>query len=682
MEQIGLFDNVKERLDFLKSEINRHNALYYNQEQPSISDAEYDKLFRELKEIESKHPYLISQDSPTQRIGAKPTEKFSQVKHKHRLYSLDNSNSEEELLDWYNRLTKDFPSQSLEFTCELKIDGLAIALTYENGLFVRGATRGNGEVGEDITQNLRTIKSIPLSLTSKSTKIPELLEVRGEVFMPTSSFERLNEERRLNNEQEFANPRNAGSGSVRQLDSNVTAQRDLDIFVYMGIIEDKSIKQPQTHSETLAMLKDYGFKINSTTHVCKKIEEVIEFCKLWEEKRFELGYATDGVVIKINDIAIQQELGFTARSPRWATAFKFPPEEVLTVLENIELNTGRTGTVTPVAILTPVQLAGTTVARASLHNFDEIERLDVRIGDTVFVKKAAEIIPKVIKVDLKSRKPTSKKYISPDKCPSCSAALEKREGEVALYCPNELFCPAQLKGRLEYWVSREAMDIDGLGGALISLFVDKGLISSPADIYKLTMEKISTLEGLGEKSALNLLASIENSKSRPLSRFLNALGIRFVGKETAEILASTYNSIDELKNTDIETLSKINGIGSKIAESIISFFNREEVLLLLEELKSCGLDPKAEEKNFLSDIFDKKTIVITGTLPSLSRNEASDIIKLHGGKTSNSVSKNTSYLLAGENAGSKYDKAKSLNVTILTEEDFFNLVNSGEVNEK
>lgn len=673
MNGLSLFDAPKKRIEELKEQIRKHNHLYYVKDTPEVSDAEYDRLFNELKELEKNYPNLITTDSPTQRVGSPISEKFEQVQHRFRLYSLDNSNTDEELMEWYERTSKHFSGEELQFVCELKIDGLAIALTYENGIFTRGATRGDGISGEDITVNLKTIKSIPLRLFSPNDTYPELLEVRGEVFMPKSSFEKLNEERRQKGEQEFANPRNAGSGSVRQLDSNVTASRDLDIFVYGGVIIGSQM--PKTHWDTLKKLEEYGFKINKTSKLCKNIQEVINFIKNWEEKRTELGYATDGVVIKVNDIPKQEELGYTSRSPRWATAYKFPPEEVVTTLLDIEINVGRTGTITPVAILEPVKLAGTTVARASLHNADEIARLDVRIGDKVVIKKAAEIIPKVIKVDLSQRQPDSTPYEFPKYCPSCGSPLERKEGEVSFYCPNALKCKAQLKGKLEYWVSREAMDIEGIGESLISNFVDVGLIKDPSDLYKLTREDILSLERMADKSASNIINAIQDSKTKPLNRFINALGIRYVGKETADILSQNFELTEDIRKASYDELANIDGIGDKIAQSIISYFEKPENIEVIEKLKEYGVNPKSTKKAVGKNapLFGK-TFVLTGALQSLGRIEAGDIIKELGGKVSSSVSKKTSYVVVGTDPGSKYDKAQNLGVTILNEQEFLGLI--------
>lgn len=656
---------ILERIDYLKNEINKSNYEYYVNENPYLTDFEYDKLFTELKELEEKYPMFKTSDSPTQRVGS-VSEKFFPHKHKYRLYSLDNSYNSEDLEKWYERVCKEY-GRELELVCELKIDGLAIALTYENGVFVRGVTRGDGITGEDITQNLKTIKAIPLKLFE-----PKNLEVRGEIYMPKSSFEKLNQEALQNGDKVFANPRNAASGSLRQLDSTITAKRDLSMFTYTAIFEDDADKSFKTHYDSIHELKELGFKVNPNIRLVKNIKEVIDYLHEWDSKRFDLDYATDGVVIKVNDIAIQKDLGFTARAPKWATAFKFPPEEVKTRLLDIELNTGKTGVVTPVAVLEPVQLAGSTVSRASLHNFDEIKRLDVRIGDEVLIMKAAEIIPKVIKVVESSNHAILPEYIPPTRCPACGSELVEKDGQVGLYCSNP-DCESLMCAKIEYWASKEAMDIDKVGPSVISQLYDKKMISNPVDLYKLLPQDLMMLDLIQEKSASNIYMSIQESKTRPLNRLVTALGIRHVGKETADILTNEYPSLDELKNATLDQLSQIEGIGDIIAKSIYDYFHDENNLKLLEELKNLGINPisKAKPK---SDKLAGKIFVLTGTLEHMTRDEASDLIKSHGGKTSSSVSKKTDYVLAGANAGSKLDKAQNLGVIILTEDDFLEMI--------
>lgn len=652
------------RIQFLKEEINKHNYNYYVNDNPTISDYEYDKLFAELKQIETEHPELITPDSPTQRVGS-VSEKFLPFTHTHRLYSLDNTYNYEDLKLWYEKIQKEYGSE-IELVCELKIDGLAIALTYENGIFTRGVTRGDGITGEEITQNLKTIKAIPLKLKDNVS-----LDVRGEIYMPKSSFEKLNAENLEKGEKLFANPRNAAAGSLRQLDSTITAKRDLSMFTYT-LVADGLNNPPKTHYESIMYMKEQGFKVNPNIRLCKNAEEAIAYCKEWENKRFDLDYATDGVVIKVNKTAIQEDLGFTSRAPKWATAFKFPPEEISTVVESIELGVGKTGAITPVANFKPVQLAGSTVSRATLHNFDEIKRLDLRIGDTVLIKKAAEIIPKVIKVVDTPNHNERPIYTPPTVCPACGQKLETIEGEVNLYCVNPL-CSGQLKAKIEFWASKDAMDIDSLGPSIIEQLFEKNMVKTPADLYKLTVEDFMKLDLIKEKSATNLYNAIQESKTRPLKRFITALNIKNIGKETSDILARAFGTLENLKHAEFDKLKELNGIGEITAGEILKFFESPKTQQLLDELEKSGVNPEPAQMA-KSDTLKGKTFVLTGTLKNMTRNEASDIIKLHGGQTSSSVSKNTSYVLAGESAGSKLDKAQSLGITILTEEDFLEMI--------
>ncbi len=648
----------------LRDEINKYSYNYYVLDNPLISDFEYDTLFKKLQKIEEEHPELITPDSPTQRVGG-VSSSFEEYRHKYRLYSLDNTYNADELRKWYERVQKECPGK-VELVCELKIDGLAIALTYKDGLFVTGVTRGDGIVGENITQNLKTVKAVPLRLFENVD-----VEVRGEIYMPKSSFEKLNEESLKNGEKLFANPRNAAAGSLRQLDSTITAKRDLSMFTYTAIIE-RSDYIPKTHWDSLQYIKKLGFKTNPNIRLVDDIEGAIAFCEEWKTKRFDLDYATDGVVIKVNRLDFQNEMGFTSRAPKWATAFKFPPEEITTKLLDIEIGVGKTGAVTPVAVLEPVNLAGSVVSRASLHNFDEIERLDIRIGDRVLIKKAAEIIPKVIKVVDSKEHNKLPVYIPPKKCPECNSELEVRDGEVNLYCANEK-CPSVIKAKLEYFVSKEAMDIDFIGPSVIAQLFKLGLVKSPADFYKLTMDDFMKLDLVKEKSASNMYNSIQESKSRPLSRFVTALSIRHVGKETAELIVNDFPSLDALKEASLEDLSKIDGVGDKIAQSVYDYFHNPENLNLINEFISLGFklnDTNTEKTTELAG----KTFVLTGTLQTMTRDEASDKIKLRGGKTSSSVSKNTSYVVAGINPGSKLDKAEKLGVIILNEDEFLALI--------
>ncbi len=655
---------VLERINFLKDEINKANYKYYVEDNPSISDFEYDKMFAELKELESENPLLITPDSPTQRVGS-VSEKFFPHKHKYRLYSLDNTYEYEDLKEWYKKIVKEYGPQDL--VCELKIDGLAMALTYENGIFVRGVTRGDGITGEDITNNLKTVKAIPLKLFE-----PVSVEVRGEVYMPKESFEKLNKENMQNGEKLFANPRNAAAGSIRQLDSSVTAKRDLSMFCYTAIFTGDLKDAPKNHYDSLMYLKKLGFKVNPNIRLCKNADEAVKYCQEWDEKRFGLDYATDGVVIKVNDFLVQQEMGFTSRAPKWATAFKFPPEEISTKLIAIEESVGKTGAITPIAILEPVQLGGSTVSRASLHNFDEVGRLDVRIGDRVYIKKAAEIIPKVVKVIEDEQHYNLPEYVPPKICPSCGSELHIHDEEVNLYCDNP-DCPAKRCAKIEYWVSKDAMDIDKIGPSIIEQLYKKNFVKTPVDLYKLNMQDFMQLDLVKEKSAFNMYNAIQQSKNKSLSRLLAAFTIRNVGKETAGVLANEFETLDNIMNASIDDLSKVEGVGEIIAKDIYDFFRKPENIQMINELKSLGVEPAPLVLN-ISDEFKGKTFVLTGTLQNMTRDEASEKIKEKGGKTSTSVSKNTSFVIAGENAGSKLDKAQKLGVIILTENDFLNML--------
>ena len=650
-----------DRINFLKDEINKHNYLYYVEENPVISDFEYDKLFKELQELEEAHPLLKTPDSPTQRLGS-VGEKFAQHKHKYRLYSLDNTYNYEELEKWYEKLEAEY-GKDVELVCELKIDGLAVALTYEDGIFVSGVTRGDGEVGEDITNNLKTIKSIPLKLFENLN-----VDTRGEIYMPKSSFEKLNEENLKAGEKVFANPRNAASGSVRQLDSSITAKRDLSIFVYAGIFDNL----PSTHYETIMYLKKLGFRTNPNTKLCKNVQEAIAYCKDWEEKRFSLDYATDGVVIKVNNLAWQEDLGFTSRAPKWATAFKFPAEEATTSVKEIELGIGKTGAVTPVAILEPVLLAGSTVSRASLHNFDEIKRLDLRIGDNVLIKKAAEIIPKVIKVIDDEAHSKREAYTPPEKCPGCDARLVERTGEVNLYCENPK-CPEQVRAKIEFWASKDAMDIDHVGPSVIRQLYERQMIAMPVDLYRLTEEDLMQLDLVKEKSAANIYNAIQKSKSNPLNRLLTAFSIKNVGKETAQILADEFGTLEKLQDASVPDFEEINGIGGLVAQSIYEFFHNKENLRMFKDLRELGINP-APYQTAVSDKLKGKTFVLTGTLQNMSRDEASEKIRAMGAKPLSAVSSNTSYLVVGKNPGSKLVKAEKLGVIILNEDEFQELI--------
>lgn len=648
--------------------VNKYAKEYYEQDAPTVSDIEYDRLFKELLALEAQYPLFKRADSPTLRVGGATEKRFSQHKHKTKLYSLDNTYSYDDLKTWYERLQKNFAlDKEPELVCELKIDGLAISLNYENSHFSLGATRGDGVVGENITNNLKTIKAIPNSIPSNV----QSLEVRGEVYMPNDVFESLNEEQKKNNAKVFANPRNAAAGSLRQLDPEITRSRNLSMFAYYGRIDSDEIKIT-SHSQMLEFLKSQGFNINPNYKVCKNVEDAIEYCKYWDLQRKSLGYATDGVVIKVNDFYLQAEMGFTARAPRWATAYKFPPEEISTIVEDIVINVGRSGAVTPVAILQPVYVSGSTVQRATLHNFDEIKRLNINIGDRVLIKKAAEIIPKVICVTEHNSDKVSP-FTAPEFCPSCNTRLVPVEGEVNLYCPNTYGCPEQIKARIEYWVSKDCMDIDGIGGNIVSQLVDKGLVATPADLYKLGIDDFLKLDLIAEKSAQTLYSVIQKSKNVSLSRFINSLGIRHVGKEMSELLAKRFLTFDNLKNAAYEDILSIDGIGSKIADSVLDFFSSSYNNNILDELKNLGVIPEVVDNSNMSQLLQGLTFVITGTLTN-TRDYYSDLIKNNGGKVSGSVSKKTSYVLAGDNPGSKFDKAVALGVKIINENDLNQMI--------
>lgn len=676
--------SARERAKELRKVLRRHGYLYYVLDRPEITDAEYDRLYQELVELEERYPQLITRTSPTQRVGAKPLQGFTTVKHPVRLYSLGNLFNEEAVLDWENRVKRflDCPDLELEYVCELKIDGLAVTLIYENGVFLRGATRGDGETGEDITEGLRTIRSIPLEVpVAGAMAVPKLLEVRGEVFMPKEAFLRLNEAQHLKGENEFANPRNAAAGSLRQLNPEITAERKLDAYFYgLNVLEDGG-EQLHTHWEGLQYLKNLGFKVNPGVQICKNVDEIIAFIRRWEHERHTLPSATDGIVIKVNDFKLQRDLGYTAKAPRWAAAYKYSPEVVEATVVDIEFSVGRTGVVTPVAIMEPVVVAGSTVQRATLHNFDELRKKDVRPGDVVKLHKAAEIIPEIIQVVKEKRGVLEPpQVIPPTHCPVCETPLVQNENEVACRCPNKAGCPAQVLRRLQHWVSKGALDIDGVGPALLEQLISKGLVDSPADLYRLSIEDFLTLERTGQKSAENAWQAIQKSKEQPLFRLINALGIRHVGQETAILLANHYGSLEKLAETTLEELTELNGIGEKVAESIFVFFGDPGSQQLIAELKELGLtlDSGKNETPAGAQPFQDQSFVITGTLPTLGREEASALIRRYGGKVSGSVSKKTDYVLVGENPGSKFAKAQQLGVKILDEQKLLAMIREAE----
>lgn len=656
-------NQVYHKIDKLRNQIKKYNEAYYQKDSPLVDDATFDKLYRELKELEEKYPDYKPEEKLTNKVSGERSKKFKEHKHTYRLYSLDNSNNLEELRKWVEKTVKDLgETRKVSFVAELKIDGLACALTYKNGQFEIGSTRGDGFVGEDITENLLTISNIPQKLPQ-----PLDIDVRGEVYMPISSFEKLNEQQTLNNEKLFANPRNAASGSLRQLDSEITKKRNLKFFSYAAIIESQN--DIKTHYETLDLLQTLGFSVNNNKKLCKNVEEIIEFCNFWENERFKLDYATDGIVIKVNELNFEEDLGYTSRAPKWATAYKFPPEKVWTKLVEVEYNIGKTGAITPVAIMQPVSLGGTIVKRASLHNFDEIKRLDLAIGDKVLVKKAAEIIPKVVEA---KHTDDMKPINLPQKCPSCDSLLNKPENEVNFYCSN-ILCPSQIVAKLEFFASKSGMDIDGMGSQIVRQLYNLGFIKTFDDFYKLEYDDFLKLNLVKEKTATNLLNAINKSKNTTLAKFLTALSIKHVGKETALLISNDFNTLDKLENATFEQLAQIQGIGEKIAKSVYEWFKNEHNLNIVKNMLQLGVTFEEINNAQMSDKFKDKTFVITGTL-SQKRSYYEEKIKQNGGKVSSQVSKNTSYVLCGENPGSKYDKALNLHVIILNEDEFNNML--------
>ncbi|WP_209368134.1 NAD-dependent DNA ligase LigA [Priestia megaterium] len=657
------FETAKSRVQELRDLLNQYGYEYYVLDQPSVPDAEYDKLMNELIEIEESFPELKTADSPTQRIGGQVLDAFEKVQHQTSMLSLGNAFNEEDLRD-FDRRVRQAVGDEFSYVCELKIDGLAVSLRYEDGYLVLGATRGDGTTGENITENLKTIRSIPLRI-----KEPLSMEVRGEAFMPRKSFEALNEAKMERDEVPFANPRNAAAGSLRQLDPKIAAKRNLDIFVYA--MTDTGELEIDSHSESLNLLDDLGFKTNKERQTCETIDDVIAYIESWQTKRPELSYDIDGIVVKVDSFDQQAELGTTAKSPRWAIAYKFPAEEVVTKLVNIELTVGRTGVITPTAILEPVQVAGTTVQRASLHNEDLIREKDIRIGDYVVVKKAGDIIPEVVNVIEEKRTGEEQEFTMPTHCPECESELVRLEGEVALRCINPS-CPAQIREGLIHFVSRNAMNIDGLGEKVISQLFREQLIKDVADIYTLTKQQLIELERMGEKSADNLISAIEASKENSLERLLFGLGIRHVGAKAAKTLAQHFETIDKLTKATYDELVAINEIGAKMADAIVAYFTQEEVQELIHELKEYGVNltykgPKLVSVENVDSVFAGKTVVLTGKLEQLSRNEAKAQIEALGGKVTGSVSKKTDLVVAGEEAGSKLTKANELEIEVWDE---------------
>ena len=684
---------IEQRLQELRQLLQNASYAYYVLDAPVLEDAVYDTLYHELIALETQHPSLITPDSPTQRLGERPASQFTSVRHNIPLYSLENAFGNADLAKWQDRWQRVAPDiTDFEYVCELKIDGSSIALTYENGVLVRGATRGDGIAGEDITQNVKAIRSSPLRLNLENP--PVVVEVRGEAFLPLNSFAQINQERSQAGEALFANPRNAAAGTLRQLDSKIVAKRKLDFFAYTLQIQgegqgargegeifstpDSRLPTPSTQWDVLQTLKQLGFRVNPEGALCLSLVEVMAFCDRWSIERQNLPYMTDGVVVKLNSLALQAQLGFTQKFPRWAIALKYPAEEAPTVVENISVNVGRTGAVTPLAEMRPVLLAGTTVARATLHNRDRIAELDIRVGDTVIIRKAGEIIPEVVRVLHELRPAGSEPFQMPTDCPECSQPLVKPEAEAVTRCINAS-CPAIVRGAVEHWASRDAMDINGLGEKWVLQFVDTGLVQSVADLYDITVEQLMTLERMGQKSAEKLVSAIAASTQQPWSRVLYGLGIRHVGSVNAQVLTQQFTSVEALSQATINAIASVYGIGSEIAQSVSQWFQNPANQELIQRLQTAGLQfhsTLSTPNSQLLTPFSGKTFVITGTLPTLKRDEAKALIQNAGGKVTESVSKKTSYVVAGEEAGSKLTKAQSLGITLLSEADLLALLNS------
>lgn len=660
---------AEEEIAALRDTINYHMHRYHVLDDPEIEDYEYDRLLRRLNELEAAYPDLIAPDSPTQRVGAPPADGFQKVTHATPMRSLGNVFSKEELLAFHQRVQNGLETEdAVEYVVEHKIDGLAINLVYERGVLAQAATRGDGVTGEDVTANIKTIHSIPLRLRGKAEEIPEFLEIRGEVYMPHEAFIRLNQSRQANGEALFANPRNAAAGSLRQLDPKEAAKRSLDAVLY-GIGAHEGI-EIRTHTETLEHLAAWGFKINSCYKVFTDVGEAADYCLTWADRRGDLPFAIDGMVLKVNSLAAQERLGATAKDPRWAIAYKFPPEQAVTTVKDIVVSIGRTGVLTPTADLEPVLLSGSTVSRATLHNEDYIKEKDIRIGDTVIIHKAGEIIPEIVKVLPEKRTGAERVFVMPHTCPECGSEAGRAENEAAYRCMNP-DCPALLREGLEHFVSRDAMNIEGLGPAVIAQLLQAKLVGDVAGLYRLTKEELLPLERMGEKSAENLLEAIEQSKKAGLAKVLFGLGIRFVGTKAAATLARSFGSYEALRDADLETLQSLEDIGEKIAQSVVNYFSEEKNCRLLEKLREQGVCLTEEITAAVEkQVFQGMTFVLTGTLPSLTRKEAAEMIERRGGKVAGSVSKKTSYVLAGEEAGGKLEKAEKLDIAVIDEAEF------------
>ena len=664
--------STRTKIDNLRSELNDHNYRYYVLDDPVISDAEYDRLLRELQSLEDTHPELITDDSPTQRVGALPLEGFGNIEHRIPMQSLANAMDSDELLAFHDRLIRRLgKEQAIEYIAEPKLDGLAVELVYENGQFVNGSTRGDGTTGEDITQNLKTIRAIPLALRVETQSAPALLEVRGEVFIRKDDFKKLNKQQEENEKPVFANPRNAAAGSLRQLDSGITATRPLSIFCYQaGVVEGTTF---ETHSEFLAALQNWGFPVNPEIKILNGIEEAITFHSNLESHRNSLPYEIDGSVIKVNNYALREELGVRSRSPRWAIAGKFKAQQETTVIEDIVLSVGRTGAVTPVAKLQPVKVGGVVVSNVTLHNQDEIDRKDIRVGDTVLIQRAGDVIPQVVKVIKEKRPSNTSPFKMTNTCPECDHDVYRPEDEVVARCQN-LSCPAQVKRRIEHFVSKNAMDIDGVGEKLIDQLVEKNLVKSVDDLYRLTLDQLSELERMAEKSAKNTISAIDNSKSTTFHRFVHALGIRNVGEHVAKVLEKSFTgNIEIFMKTNAEVLEDIDEVGPIVAETIVKFWADETNVNIVNNCFKLGISLESV-KNETEQIFMGKTFVFTGSLESITRKEGKEIVEARGGRAAGSVSAKTDYIVAGENAGSKLKKAEKLGIPVLTESEFMDLI--------
>lgn len=664
-------EEIQQEIEELRKKIRHHNYRYYVLNKPEISDEEYDKLIKRLEKLEEEYPQTVTPSSPTQRVGGEPVDEFPDVEHVPPMLSLDNTYDRDDLFDFEDRALRILKDKEvIEWVVEHKIDGVAVSLEYEDGIFVRGSTRGDGNTGDEITQNLKTIKSIPLELIPDDP--PSYLEVRGEVFMHDDDFHEMNKEREENGKDRFANPRNATAGTLKVLDSSTVASRNLDIFIhsYGSIPEDL-----KTHTETLKFLKGLGLKVISLREIKKGIKEVIPLIEEWKEKRSDLDYQIDGLVIKVNKLELREKLGKTSKSPRWAVAYKYPAEQAKTELKEIKVSIGRTGIATPIAYLDPVFISGTTVSRASLFNMDEIERKDIRVGDTIVVEKGGEIIPHVVDVVKEERTGDEKKFKFPDKCPSCGEKLIRPDGEVDYRCVN-LQCPSQKKGRILHYSSRDGMDIEGIGEVIVDKLIQKKMIEDYADLYSLEKDEISELERMGDKSAENLITAIKESKERSLHRLIYSLGIPFVGSYNARLLSENYQSIRELKNAGKKELESIEGIGGKTASSIVSFFNNKRNLTVIKKLEEAGVKTEREKKEEKEKPLSDKKFVFTGALDKYSRSEVKKLIENLGGRATGSVSGKTDYVVIGDNPGSKADKARELDVKILNEDEFYKLIDS------